>query len=504
MAYEGVLGKLGKNIFEGLGKGNAGALAYTGIGAGVGGVAGGLTGDDTLSGVMSGALFGAGVGASVNLLPKFVNNTLVKHDFRGFSNSINDIASEGIDSYRPLINSVNNPLNKTLVSDFKDISKKHFFKSNREFSRDTISGILNRVSGNTSDLSRINKMANDSWTGTESFLGKKTGKDAFNISMHNASVWSGLNSKEKWQVGTAKTLQLGFDSVYNHVVKPTGDFFKKGVEKTFDNGSAAVVSAIGLYEGYNAVNNVADGNYSGAFANLVGFGALKVAYSQGMNVKHFNQMLKEKGVTFKQVANTAGVGVGLARFKNGTSKLNDSDMDVLGKASKKAFETLRQSGLTDSTNFVVGPHMKAAGKTIQGHALKTANKTSSNTMAMLDRIEKKGYKGDPTVMMSDTTHGSFLDMANTRYIDNVLGSSVLFGTTGMLAGGVMDDSSMLEGFAYGSITGAAKGAAMKLSMNMYAKGAVKNSTAEVVDGKYKLKINEKLASQYNTKNFFGG
>ena len=112
MAYEGLLGKLGKDIFEGLGKGNTGAMTYAGIGAGVGGVAGGLTGDDTTSGIINGALFGAGVGASVNLLPKFVNNTLGKHDIRGFSNSTNDIANDAISSYRSIISTVNDPNNK--------------------------------------------------------------------------------------------------------------------------------------------------------------------------------------------------------------------------------------------------------------------------------------------------------------------------------------------------------------------------------------------------------
>ena len=37
MAYEGLIGKLGKNIFEGSGKGSQGVALYMGTGAVVGG-----------------------------------------------------------------------------------------------------------------------------------------------------------------------------------------------------------------------------------------------------------------------------------------------------------------------------------------------------------------------------------------------------------------------------------------------------------------------------------
>ena len=64
---------------------------------------------------------------------------------------------------------------------------------------------------------------------------------------------------------------------------------------------------------------------------------------------------------------------------------------------------------------------------------------------------------------------------------------------------------MLEGLLYGSATGAAKGAISKGIINNYAKGAVKNNTAELVDGKYSLKLNTEFnKSHFSSKNFFGG
>ena len=510
MAYEGIVGKLGKDIFEGLGKGTSGAATYAGIGAGVGGVAGAFLGDDTTSGALQGAVFGAALGAGTNLLPKFVKNTLGKHNIQSLNYSLVENFSDAASSYASLLSTVGDKANKQLVQDFGASARKNFFKSDRVFSRNVVQDVNSYIDKDPRSIVKIARIGEDTWDGTESFLGKKTGQDIFKKGLNNLDIWNSLETKEKYKVGTAKVLQSGFDSVYSHIIKPTGEFFSKGNKSTFENGSAAAMTGLGLYEGYNAVDNASNGNYSGAFANLAGFAGAKIAYSQAMNVRSMNKILEQKNLTWGQVGKATVAGFGSSRFVRGATKWTDADRDILQKSSSNALKALEDATLSGelSSTFVVGPHMKAAGQVLQKRATDSSKKNATNLHMMSERLTQemsKNVSRKQEDYLKEMTHSSLLDVANTKMSNHLIGSALVFGATGMAMGGVSSDSSMLEGLLYGSATGAAKGAISKGIINNYAKGAVKNNTAELVDGKYSLKLNTEFnKSHFSSKNFFGG
>ena len=119
MAYEGVLGKLGSNLFEGSGQGGIGFAKYTGLGAGSLGLYSGIKssldendeGKGFTDGLMNGLVAGAFLGGAVNLAPKAIKSSLDSSGFTMYKN-LDKVGDEAAKAFRPVYEDVNNKENK--------------------------------------------------------------------------------------------------------------------------------------------------------------------------------------------------------------------------------------------------------------------------------------------------------------------------------------------------------------------------------------------------------
>lgn len=472
--------------------------AFTGIGAVTGGVGGAIMSDDGIaSGAFRGALFGGGIGGVAHLLPKGINATFKDKEWSSYNGDVKGLIGDAADSFKGTYGIVNQESNKQLMKDFGASAKKHAFKSPGNFTYNTSSEVLRKMNSSGEELETLSNLGRNAWKETEGFLGKESAKNAFNFYRENTKIWSGLDSTDRWKVGSAVVAKGGLDSVMNHVMKPTGELLKGKVN--FETATAGVVSAFGVYEGINAVNQVSDGDYSGAFASLAGFAGLKLAYSQGMNLRAIDKVLKEKDMTWGGVFKAGVGGYGSKKFVSGLDKMTNEQMSNLSKMSSGIAQKLSN---IDKSPLVVGPNLKREIDISARDFQSNMNSRFANSEFMNSRIIKNKYTSSKA--NKELTHGMIMDYAGGSWTNNVLGSSLLFGTTGMAVGGLSSDSSMLEGLAYGVGTGVAKGALFKVAIDSYAKGSVKEGNAILDKGRYKITPKDDTSLLFNGSNFMNG
>ncbi len=89
-----------------------------------------------------------------------------------------------------------------------------------------------------------------------------------------------IKDESKWQLAksyVSGVTEAGFNSVYSHVVKPTGNFLRG--DMTLGNSAAAAFTGYGLYEAGSAINEVRQGNYSAAVGVMSTLAAAKAGYA---------------------------------------------------------------------------------------------------------------------------------------------------------------------------------------------------------------------------------
>ena len=139
-----------------------------------------------------------------------------------------------------------------------------------------------------------------------------------------------MSTVDKLNMGSAFVTKAGFDSAYNHIVKPTGSFINKVKSGDFKNingfeGSAAAFSAYGAYESLGILGEASDGNIGGAIGGVGLLVGGKLAFSQGVNLTHANTFLKERGMTLGGVTKGASGGYFVKKFESGVKQWTPDD-----------------------------------------------------------------------------------------------------------------------------------------------------------------------------------
>ena len=489
MAYEGLIGKIGKNIFEGSGKGLSGAGLYAGIGAGVGGVSGAIVGDDVGSGFVNGALLGAGVGASVNMLPKFVSNTLKEANWVSYNDSMTNLATATAVSYGGLYKSINKEGSKDFIQGVGNTAFKNMFKSSNDFAYNVTTDAFGRAkNANAEDLLNFLKMGMNTAKGTNTFLGTRAGREGAEWYLNNSAAWSAKEGMDKMKLATAVGLKSAFDSVVSHIINPTSELFKgKG---SFENIAAGAMTAFGAYEGYEVLAEGSNGNWDGAFAAGVGFAGAKLAFSQGMNIRAIDKVLKEKDMTWGGVFKTAVGGAASQRMFKGYGKLTEDQINGLSAQTAGLFDQFRTLAANDQE---LASGLKGLDKTnlewFGQRSLQVAKPLMdvNPTFQMLERTTSRTSISSED-KMKEMLHGNILSFANSTYASSAVGSAAMFGVSGMAWGAISDDTTMLEGARAGVIGGAFKGAAGKYMTTAYAKNSVAAGNTLLEGGKFKVNM----------------
>ena len=347
MAYEGVLGKLGSNLFEGSGQGGMGFAKYTGLGAGSLGLYSGIKssldendeGKGFTDGLMNGLVAGAFLGGAVNLAPKAIKSSLDSSGFTMYKN-LDKVGDEAAKAFRPVYEDVNNKENKELLKSFKPVAKDNIKKIREPyvFSKDVTDGLIDTMADFEKETQdKLLNMGSKVDTIFTDFTTKnKRGVDFKNYLEDTRDKFNSMSRVDKIKNGGSFIAKAGFDSAYHHVVAPTGQFIKKATsgrlnEVTKLEGAAAAFSAYGGYEAYQMANEIADGDYSGALKTGMVIGAGKLAFSQGVNLIHANAFLKERNMTWGGVAAASGTGYALKQYATGLSKWTADDHTGLVK-----------------------------------------------------------------------------------------------------------------------------------------------------------------------------
>lgn len=345
MAYEGLIGKLGKDIFEGSGKGSSGVAKYMGTGAVIGGLSGATLSDDgVMAGAFRGAMFGALAGGGINVIPKGISSSFktsgMKEWEKGLEKTLGEDASR---IFRPTYDMVNNDTNKTLMKSFLPGAKEahKISKNDKDFSLNVARNLardMNKLSQN--DLDIISSLATKAEKNTSDFSATSSfrkSSDWFNSNLKN---YEKLEATDKIKVSSSFLGKAGFDSAYNHIVKPTGNFINKVKEGDFKNINkyeigAAAFSGYGAYEAGSILNSASDGDISGVIGGMGLLVGSKLAYSQGVNLIHANSFLKEKGMTWSGIGK-GGAGVHFARrFEKGTREWTPEDAATIQSLFKQ-------------------------------------------------------------------------------------------------------------------------------------------------------------------------
>lgn len=340
MAYSGLIGKLGNNIFNGSGAGTSGAAMYAGIGAGAGALLGGYASDDgVIPGAFRGALFGGAVGAGVNLIPKGVSSAFKTSGMKSItSDMIDDISKTAPQAFKQSYD--NAQRHKELIKGFVPGARQAWDQGGnaKTFSKNVIKNLakdMKDIDVNTlKDLDAFGQQFIKDQIGFEKTSAFKTINDVFK---GNVDIFNNMQStSDKVALGSSFVAKTGFDSVYHHLVKPTGSLINKVKNKDFKGitggeYAATAFNAFGIYEAGSMVNDVADGNYGSALVTGLMLTNGKIAFSQGANLIRTNKILKENNMTWGGVGSAVGGGVFVQRFSQGFQKWGPEDFQEAEK-----------------------------------------------------------------------------------------------------------------------------------------------------------------------------
>lgn len=138
-----------------------------------------------------------------------------------------------------------------------------------------------------------------------------------------------MKNESKWQLAKsygAVVTEAGFNSVYSHVVKPTGNFLRG--EMTLANSAAAAFTGYGIYEAGSAINEVRQGNYSAAVGIMGTLAAAKAGYAGLAGGYKAYKVFDKAGVTpidlYYGIRATSALG--------GYNPLLRNNTDILGMA----------------------------------------------------------------------------------------------------------------------------------------------------------------------------
>ena len=335
MAYEGLLGRLGKDIFEGSGAGSAGLMKYAGIGAAVGGAGGAVLSEDSMmSGAFRGALFGAAVGGGINKAPQIVNSVFKNSGMTQWSSGLEKrLGEDASRAFKPTYDQANTSQNKELMKKFVHGAKTAFktSKSDKDFSLKVTENLARDMSNlSQKDLDMLSGLGKTTGEGINNFNSTSSFKEFDSWFDGNKKVFDNASTVDKLNMGSAFVTKAGFDSAYNHIVKPTGSFINKVKSGDFKNingfeGSAAAFSAYGAYESLGILGEASDGNIGGAIGGVGLLVGGKLAFSQGVNLIHANTFLKERGMTLGGVTKGASGGYFVKKFESGVKQWTPDD-----------------------------------------------------------------------------------------------------------------------------------------------------------------------------------
>ena len=424
--YGGIIGKLQTSIFNGSGRELQGALMYSGIGAGIGAVGGALTSDDGVgSGIMRGGMLGAGIGAAANLLPKAVASTYKRHNLKSIDKSTLDSGILDIaDAYSGFMNKQSES-GTVLGGLFTSgaIPKGAHLKNDAEFiqmATDALQGNVNKGSSKMSKkMSKVSKglgqnpdgtdrtfadvftkefadyyreTSNAKLSGDAKLAASKDGSALANTIKENLASFKNASTMGKAEIGSAVGAKAGFDSVYHHLVEPTGSLIRKvrGIDKgkiTGEEYAATAFNAFGAYEIGNIMNDTADGDYGGALKSAAILGVGKLAYAQGVNLFKLNKIRKDYNIPMDFVGQKAvqGASAAFTTIAGGANTVRFNKM----MNNDSTFNTFK-SGLKDTQ---VGDNL-GFSKNIVGGAKIPDGFIGNNKSTILDKVQemRTGYK----------------------------------------------------------------------------------------------------------------
>lgn len=338
-AYKGLIGKLGKDIFKN--PGNMGK--YAGVGAGVGIVGGAIMSDDgIMSGAMRGGVFGAALGAGIHWAPRAINKTIKDSGFIEWDRAnTGPLLSEAFDSFKPVYDTVNDPVMKKTMKDFVPAVTEAFSstKTNKDFAREVQIGVIEKAGGmDKATLTSLMDIGNDVGEGITKIKGLPTYQKAMDWRDVNKEIWDKMSTGKKVGLGTSVVAKMGFDSAYHHIVEPTGKFIRKtmaGKKPSVGQSAAAAFSLYGGYEAYHIGNDVADGNNMSALGGMGMLVAGKLVFSQAGNaIKLHKEMVKRK-ITPIGVAKAGVGGIGARKLALGYKDMDAADHLAVQTAARK-------------------------------------------------------------------------------------------------------------------------------------------------------------------------
>lgn len=335
MAYGGLMGKLGKDIFEGSGAGSGGVAKYMATGAATGAVSGAVLSDDSfVAGAFRGALFGAAVGGAINLAPKSVNSAFKNSGINPWQKGLEkDLGDDASRIFKPTYDKVNNKQNKELIKTFIPGAKAAYktTKDDKAFSLKVVENLSKDMKNlKQADLDILESIGKNTEDNLTAFKKTKSYNATDGWFTNNKNTFDALGTKDKFSVGSSFITKAGFDSAYSHIVEPTGSFINKvknGKFKDIDKfeASAAAFSVYGAYEAGHILNDASDGNIAGVVGGSAMLLGGKLAYGQGVNLIHANSFLKEKGMTWSGVGQGIGGGYFTKKLANGIGKWDTDD-----------------------------------------------------------------------------------------------------------------------------------------------------------------------------------
>ena len=339
MDYKGLIGKLGKDIFEGSGKGSQGVALYMGTGAVVGGASGAMLSEDGfMAGAFRGATFGALTGGAINMIPKGIESSFRNSGLNPWEKGLEKrLGEDATRIFKPTYDSVNTEENKQLMKNFIPGAKKAWKEStdDRDFSVKVLQNLANDMDNmspeTTKTLVNIGENVADNLLAFEKTNSSKAFESWFK---GNKEIFKNADFSDQLSMGSSFITKAGFDSAYHHIVEPTGAFVHKALKNGFKDitkmeTSAAAFSAYGAYEAYHIVDDISNGDYAGAAAGMGMLVGGKLLYSQGVNAIHMNSFLKEKGMTWGGVAKAGGGGFFTKKLVDGVNKWTPEDTNMI-------------------------------------------------------------------------------------------------------------------------------------------------------------------------------
>lgn len=328
MKYDGLIGKIGNSIPT------TSMSTFAGIGAGtVGVIGGGLSYyenrdvSDAAGGAFRSAIFGGILGAAAHKMPGMIGNQIKNSGIDVIDQKQLAKAGDlGAEIFKPFLHRVNTPENKELLKDFNPHVKNSLKHSNDniKFAKSLIKG-MDETSDNLKPetFNKLMDLGQDVITGIDKFNASDSGKYLDNYFTNVKKQWKGMSTFNKAKNIAAFGTKMGFDSAYSHIVKPTGGFLRG--EFTKENSAAFAFSMYGVYEAGVAVNNVQQGDYSGATKAVGMLVGGKLAYGQAANLIHLDHFLKSKNLTWGQVFKGGASGYGLNKFTSGANKFTQTE-----------------------------------------------------------------------------------------------------------------------------------------------------------------------------------